>query len=652
MKHFYLSIAAALAVAACGGGGSDTDTTTSSTQSNTVTIPELNIQAGRSVTISAKTLIRGATPKSMAWTVTPLGATSTDTLPTVSDPQCASATLVAPAATGLTGEGLCQAVLTISPTAKSGSWRLTNTATSDAGTTSGYRDFQVTALPDGGFRLIESSFPLVGYTNQAMSLSMPFTINPGAQVSDVQYQWTAATENPSVIVISGAKNSTATVTPLATGQYRFDVKVTANVNGYQQQAQGAVTAIVNRAEFTDVVDAGQPQIVNPNTVVSLVGSVLNRDNTMAYTTTWRQLDGFEGGPTRVTLNNVNSPVGSFIANIPGTYGFEFLVLRTKPNGTQVSSSARTTVVVQSAQTPSNFFNVSAGDVQVVAPNSTVTLRSAVVGQGTDTYRYQWTQIGGLGNLVLSNGNSANASFVAGSTEGTYTFAVRVTSNSTGASVTAQTQVIVRSSTTTPTTNGNLALTANAGVAQAVPLNAVVMLNGSSAVQGNTAGVTYSYRWTQNGALPVAVSLSNANNATASFVPQSAGTYTFTLTVTATSSDGTTRTATADTQVLVGGGQKTFSVSAGNAQVATVNSAVALTGQTVSQGDYSGARFAYSWSQVGTSPESVTISNMNAQTASFIPTRTGVYTFDLLVTATEGGSSTSRTSRTQVLVTAP
>lgn len=113
-----------------------------------------------------------------------------------------------------------------------------------------------------------------------------------------------------------------------------------------------------------------------------------------------------------------------------------------------------------------------------------------------------------------------------------------------------------------------------------------------------------------------------------------------------------RTATSDTQVVVGSsGGSTFTLSAGDAQVVTLNSASILTSALVAQGDTSGVTYVYQWSQVGVTPVGITISNANSATASFAPTVIGTYTVQVQVIATMGtGATQTRTATTQVLVT--
>lgn len=114
-------------------------------------------------------------------------------------------------------------------------------------------------------------------------------------------------------------------------------------------------------------------------------------------------------------------------------------------------------------------------------------------------------------------------------------------------------------------------------------------------------------------------------------------------------NGSTQTASSRTQVLVSNsGGKTFTVSAGDAQVDAANSAVTLNGDVSLQGTYSGHTIAYQWSLLG-GPAAVTISNANAATASFVGMTPGLYVFQPQATVTENGTPSTKTATTQVLV---
>lgn len=655
-----LSAVLAATLAGCGGGGSGTSLD-NATVNNEVSVGSKNITAGQSTAIRAHAVMRGDSPASMVWTMTPLYATNpTDALPLIGDLNCATAALVPSGGTStggvaLSGEGFCSTVLTIPPTAKSGTWRISNVAKGKSSTATGYTDITVTALPSSGFQLVESSVPMNGYVNKSLTMTVPFSVNPGMTVRNVKYAWSADSANPANLAIAGASNSSATVVPLTSGQYKFNVAVSAEINGFIETATGSVVAIVYPPSFTDVIDAGIPQKVAYDQVVSLTGSILNRDNNLNYQTSWKQLDGVAGGPAVVTLANANSSNASFIApRTSGTYGFEYKVVKQQADGSQMVTTANTFVIISPA--PTGVFTISAGDAQNVKRGAVATLRGSVGTSGNPsgvTYAYKWTQVSGP-TVTISNDTNATATIVP-TTNGTYLFQLQVTATSSSGIatvLTGQTQVIVSedgTGVTPPAAAVTYALSASAGNAQTAVPNAVATLTGTHSAQGNASGVTYAYQWNQIGSIPAVAILSNPNTAIATFIPTVSGTYGFRLTVTATLADGTTRTATSDTQVLVGTTGNTFSVNAGNAQAVARNTATNMVGTVATQGSYSGATFTYAWTQVGATPAAATISNSNSLTASFIPTVAGTYTFQLSVTSNQGGVTQTQTAQTQVLV---
>lgn len=654
--------AIAALLAACGGGGggnlSSTGGNSNSTQTNEVNAGVTVLTAGQSTAISAHAVMRGATPNAMSWVVTPLSAVNTtDLAPVVSDPQCAGASYATPMVAGASGEGSCQAVITFNPKTRTGTWRVANTASaagsgSTAATSvSSFVDITVNALPESGFRLVESSAAITGYVNKPLSLNIPFTINPGANVKNVNYQWVASSLNPGAAVIAGARNSTATVTPTASGQYSWNVYVSAEVNGFIQSATGTVVAVVYANSTADVLDAGLPQIVTPGSIVKLVGVVQNRISTLTYSYSWAQLPGTAGGPTALTINNANSPAASFIAPTSiGSYAFVWTVTKEQPDGSKSITQSLTTVVVQ--EDPAGVFSVSAGTAQTVAVGAVATLTGAVGAQGSAngvTYQYQWIQVGATPAAVtLSNANTQAASFIP-SVAGSYTFNLTVTATAASGVTTVSGQTTVLATIGGGGVAAPFAMAADSGPAQSVAPNAVATLTGTQSSQGTTTGVTYAFAWTQQGAIPAAVILSNANTATATFLPTTSGVYSFRLTVTATLPDGTTKVATSDSQVVVGGVGNAFTVSAGNAQTVASGAAAVMSGVVTTQGSYAGATFAYAWTQVGAVPAAITISNASSLVASFIPTVSGTYTLQLTVTATQGGTVTSQTATTEILV---
>lgn len=647
------SLVLATLISACGGGGGGanggSNGTNSGTMNNVVTVGTKSMKAGQSAVVAANATMRGFAPTSMVWSVAPLNGGSASDAPSISDPNCVTATYTPPPFATSSGVGSCQIVLSVPATAKAASWRITNTASSSGGTISDYVDMEVTALPVSGFQLVESLIPVSAYVGRSVNLNMPFSVNPGTTVANIKYKWTAATGNPATLSILGSTSSSASVIPTAAGQYSFNVAITADVNGYSETATGVVVVEVHATNVVDLISAGDTQIVASGTVVKLTGAIANQDPSMTYESSWSQLSNSAGGPVVVSLLNKNSANATFISpSTAGTYGFEYKVVKTLADGSQAITTAQTSVVVQA--NPNGVFTVSAGDVQSVSTGDVVSLKGTVGvqnGPANVSYVYNWTQVGASPVAVaLANASTPNASFIP-TIAGTYAFnlTVSVSTPSGVTTVSGNTQVVV-TAVSVPVVN--FALTANAGPMQAVSLNTITTLTGSQTSQGITTGVTYAYQWVQNGLTPAVVALSNSNSPSATFFPTVPGVYEFRLTVVATLPDLSTRTASAIAQVIVGSpNASTFSVSAGDAQVVALGSASSMKGTVVTQGDFTGATFSYAWTQVGSAPASVIVSNANALTASFVPTVAGTYTFQLTVTALQNGVSTSHSAQTQV-----
>lgn len=649
LRHVLVVGLIGLGLVGCGGGGAGNGTSGNGMASITVrSATTTTVQAGQSIPVSAKAAIRGGPVSSMLWTVTPLFAASGKGTPVFSDAACATATLTPAKVSGASAEGYCQAVLTLPQTVSPGVWRVSNTAKAADGTSvTGSFDLTVNTTGASGFALIEQMVPMSGYVNKLITVSAPFTVKPGVTVANVRYVWEPATGNPANVLLAGAKSSTPSFVTSASGQYLFNVTAIAEVDGMTQASTTSMVVIVSSAPGSINVTAGDVQVVATNSVVHLFGSILNKSANATYTTKWEQLTGPAGGPVAVAISNANTEFGSFVPTQPGTYGFQFTATQANPDGTLVSASATTSVVVDGSPTP--VFSLSAGDSQIVKADTVATLRGSVSGQSSSpaNYSWSWAQTAGPATVNIANANTATATVIP-SVAGVYTFELTLTAHlaSGDTVVKSSTQISVLGSS--PST---FAMSVNAGGAQSVAPNTSVTLPGTVTTQGDSAGVKYTYEWTQIGASPAVVQISNASSASASVLPTVPGSYTFQFTVKATTLTGAITVANAQTQVVVtGNGAFAFSVSAGNAQTIKVNNAATMEGALTTQGATTGITYTYSWTQVGSSPATVTVSNANALSASFVATAAGTYTFELTVSATYNGVTTTKTAQTQVLVT--
>ena len=350
---FSLVSALTMSLMACGGGGDSVSITGSGTDAglmtNTVSTRSTALFGGQTTTVEAVVVMKGVAPNKMIWSVTPLTNVSPDDpVPTIDDALCANATLMAALTPQTTGQGYCQTVLSVPNGIKSGTWRITNTASSPLrGSVSHFTDISVTALSDTGFRIVEASVPLTSYTNSMVTLSLPYAVNPGIAVTNVKYRWADDAANPTATTLTGTTNATATAIPQGNGIYRFNLEVTADINGVTRTTSGSFTTLVYMKPEVNTISAGAPQIALINTAVSLTGEINNPDPTATYSLAWRQLDGLLGGPQRVLLSNVNTLVSGFVApSTAGTYGFELSITKNRSDGTKSTVTTQTSVLVQ------------------------------------------------------------------------------------------------------------------------------------------------------------------------------------------------------------------------------------------------------------------------------------------------------------------
>lgn len=273
----------------------------------------------------------------------------------------------------------------------------------------------------------------------------------------------------------------------------------------------------------------------------------------------------------------------------------------------------------------------------VSPGATVTLSgSAIAGAGLSIASYVWTQQSGPATVSISNANTANASFTAPSTAGSYSFVLTATDSS-GQTGTATATIIV----TPPVSIPPPAVTLSSTFLSVAPGD-LVTLSGS-AVAGTGLSIT-SYAWTQQSG-PTTVAISNANTANANFTASVTGSYSFKLTVT----DSSGQTGAASIAIAVNAPFSTF-VSApvlvpppvvtlsGIPLVVAPGDAVTLSGSAVA--GVGRSITSYAWTQQ-TGPTTVVISNANNANASFAAPPTGTYSF--MLTAADNGGQTGTAS---------
>jgi len=183
-------------------------------------------------------------------------------------------------------------------------------------------------------------------------------------------------------------------------------------------------------------------------------------------------------------------------------------------------------------------------------------------------------------------------------------------------------------TTTTTPAVNIAPVANAGSAQSVIVNDLVLLNGSNSSDANGDSLTYS--WTLTKPAGSAATLSSATAVEPTFTADVAGTYSLSLVV----NDGKVSSSAATVTVTAFTTPPT--ASAGPDQSVIVGTTVQLDGSASS-----GANLVYNW-QFTAKPVgagNVLLSSATAVNPTFTPTVAGNYVIQLQVFDRSAGSQT-------------
>ncbi|HUP91257.1 MAG TPA: PKD domain-containing protein, partial [Solimonas sp.] len=273
----------------------------------------------------------------------------------------------------------------------------------------------------------------------------------------------------------------------------------------------------------------------------------------------------------------------------------------------------------------------AGANQTVAPGAVVTLH----GSGTDSdgtiASLAWTQVDGP-PVTLSSNSAANPTFTAPAVAAPTILRFRLTVRDNGGSTGTNTTVV----TVTPG-GANTAPTANAGADKSANSGAVVPLPGSGT---DTDGTITGFLWTQTGG--TAVTLSNANTATASFTAPTVGAATpLTFTLRVTDNGGATDTDSIVVTVQPAGANVAPTANAGPDQ--TRPSATATTLTSAGSADPDGTIASFAWSQTG--GPAVVLTGANTATATFTTPTVAAntdLTFQLLVTDNAGATDTDTT----------
>jgi hypothetical protein len=228
------------------------------------------------------------------------------------------------------------------------------------------------------------------------------------------YLWTKVAGPIGAGTITNANASVTSITGLAAGIYKFELKVTDN-NGATDT--DTMQVIVFAPNIPPVANAGLDQSITlPTNTANLLGSGSDVDGTIvAYK--WTKISG----PAAGTITNAAIASTSVNGLVAGIYIFELKV--TDNNGASATDNMQVTV------NPDNIPPVAnAGpDQSVILPSATnVTLS----GSGTDVdgtvVAYKWRQISGPADKLLSPATAI--SILDNLIAGTYKYELTVTDN--------------------------------------------------------------------------------------------------------------------------------------------------------------------------------------------------------------------------------
>lgn len=198
-----------------------------------------------------------------------------------------------------------------------------------------------------------------------------------------------------------------------------------------------------------------------------------------------------------------------------------------------------------------------------------------------------------------------------------------------------------------TGNGSGPVNAASGFAVVLPTRPIQVVGGEVATVTadyqakpgvSVTDVKYAWSVTSGTAL-----LAGSNTASTSFITTAGTSYGLNVKVTA-KVNGVEETVEGSAVVVAtsAASNSTFRVSAGDAKIATLGAVTTLTGTVTSSDTTNNGSFVYAWKQVS-GPATVTLSNANTLTPTFIASAVGMYEFELSVT----NDIATKTARTQV-----
>lgn len=424
--------------------------------------------------------------------------------------------------------------------------------------------------------------------------------------SIVSYQWTKIT-GPSEGTIAAPGAGVTTVTGVAEGVYKFELKITDN-NGASSTA--TVTVTVNPEPLPPVANAGNAQTIQlPDNSVILDGTKSTASSGSIVSYAWSKISG----AADATIADAAASTTSVNNLTEGVYTFELKVTDSKGK----TATATVTITVKAAPVPP--VAMTGSDQTITLPQNNVSLDGS--SSTGNIISYSWTKISGPSEGIITDSTNAKTTAI-NLAEGVYKYQLEVKDNN-GLSATATVTVTVKPAPLPPVAN------AGSDIIVTLPVNSASLDGSASAAP---SGTIVSFEWTKvSGPTPGAIG--NPSVAATTVAGLGEGLYLFELKITdnngAISKDTVSITVKAAPLPPVAD-------AGGDREITLPQDSVNLDG-TLSVAP-SGTISAYSWTKIS-GPGAGTISNSASASTNVSGLVQGVYKFQLEITDNNGVSAT-------------
>jgi gliding motility-associated-like protein len=418
------------------------------------------------------------------------------------------------------------------------------------------------------------------------------------------YAWTKVS-GPSVTE-NGKSTSILKLTNMVAGTYVYSLKVTDNI-GYTATDDVRIVVSTTATNQLPTVNAGADKTINlPTNSTNLTATASDPDGTItAYL--WEKVSGPAAG-----LANSTNATANVTGLVAGVYVFRVTV--TDNLGGKSQDNITVTVVAANQAPAAN----AGSDITITLPTNSTNINGTGSDADGSITSYVWSVVNGPNAPNLTNSASSTVT-ISGLVQGTYTFRLTVTDNSSATSF-DEVQVVVKAAVV------NSPPVANAGSDKIInlPTNSTSIIGSGSDPDGSIA----TYAWTKTSG--PAATLTNTNAATLLLSNLVAGVYQFQLTVT----DNQGATGTDLVTVTVEAANQSPTANAGSDVTITLPTSTATVSGSGSDPD--GSIATYLWQKVS-GPSGETLANAATSTLTLTGLTQGVYVFSLTVTDDKGFS---------------